>query len=99
MESTSDIVTNLIPLKMEYYKLLKDKDLTDVDSQFDQMEDDLEEIKESLQKFLLISRNVNNVSNGSEKPNSGLVSLLDVSLLEFDGSIEKWYYFKNNLIV
>lgn len=99
MESTSDIVTNLIPLKMEYYKLLKDKDLTDVDSQFDQMEDDLEEIKESLQKFLLISRNVNNVSNRSEKPNSGLVSLLDVSLLEFDGSIEKWYYFKNNLIV
>lgn len=84
---------------MEYYKLLKDKDLTDVDSQFDQMEDDLEEIKESLQKFLLISRNVNNVSNRSEKPNSGLVSLLDVSLLEFDGSIEKWYYFKNNLIV
>ncbi|GFQ94041.1 uncharacterized protein TNCT_35641 [Trichonephila clavata] len=88
-------------LKIEYYEVVEDEELPNLELILEEMEDDLEEIKVGLQTLLLkhddISKNVsicNTALSNNGNSKSSFIKLTDVSLPEFHGVIENWSDFK-----
>ncbi|GFQ69876.1 integrase catalytic domain-containing protein [Trichonephila clavata] len=88
-------------LKIEYYEVVADEQLPNLELILEEMEDDLEEIKVALQTLLLkhddISKNVSicyTALSNNDNLKSSFIKLPDVSLPEFHGVIENWSDFK-----
>ncbi|GFQ85314.1 uncharacterized protein TNCT_316571 [Trichonephila clavata] len=104
LDKVSEMYSSMEALKIEYYEVVEDEQLPNLELILEEMEDDLEEIKVGLQTLLLkhddISKNVSicntalSNNGNSPPPKSSFIKLPDVSLPEFHGVIENWSDFK-----
>ncbi|GFR09340.1 integrase catalytic domain-containing protein [Trichonephila clavata] len=101
LDKVSEMYSSMEALKIEYYEVVEDEQLPNLEFILEEMEDDLEEIKVGLQTLLLkhdISKNVSicntALSNNGNSPKSSFIKLPDISLPEFHGVIENWSDFK-----
>ncbi|GFY79725.1 uncharacterized protein TNIN_393351 [Trichonephila inaurata madagascariensis] len=90
LDNISEIFSNMESLKIEYYEILEEEKLPNLELTFEQMEEDLESIKVGLQTLLLkhddISKNesiCNTALSNNDNSKSSFVKLPDVSLPEF----------------
>ncbi|GFX36312.1 uncharacterized protein TNCV_4932251 [Trichonephila clavipes] len=105
LDNISEMFSSKESLKIEYYEVLEEKKLPNLELTFDQMEEDMESIKVDLQTLLLkhddISKNgsiCNTALSNNDNSKSSFVKLPDVSLPEFHGVIENWTdFFKKTI--
>ncbi|PRD28614.1 UNVERIFIED_CONTAM: hypothetical protein NCL1_31828 [Trichonephila clavipes] len=92
LDSVSEMFSRMESLKIEYYEVVEEKQLPNLELTFEEMEENLEEIKVGLQALLLkhdnISKNVsicNIALSNNDNPKSSFIKLPDVTLPEFHG--------------
>lgn len=89
-------------LRMEYYKVAEDDDLTAIEGNLEEIETDLTKIEVSLKRLynLVVSGDEGNVIANipNAKNTSANVKLPDIPLPKFSGKFEEWNIFKDKFV-